>query len=149
MQLIAFQSYLIMTINSYISSIKRLAIRQELGKYTKCAPLYTSTHELIIDAKRIFKNDELTSLDVICAHLFGADFESYARDFAKHLVQNGVSFTNVKKALWENHKGVIIKGNEGAGLKSWGDLNDPQIFEYAKAYTTIIRQKSEYQNNHV
>ena len=149
MQLISFQSYLFLTINSYTIAIKRIAIRQELGKYTKCAPSYTSTHELIIDAKRIFKNEKLTSLDAICAHLFGADFESYARDFAKHLVQNGVSFTNVKKALWENHKGVIIKGNEGAGLKSWGDLNDPQIFEYAKAYTTIIRQKSEYQNNHV
>ncbi len=115
-----------MTINSYVAAIKRTAICQVFGKDTTSA-----------------------SLDTICNRLFGLGYDSYARDFAKHLVQNGVSFTNVKKALWENKKGVLIKGNEDAGLKSWGDLNDPQIFEYAKAYTAIIRQKIEDQNNHV
>lgn len=147
MQLISFQSYLFLTINSYAIAIKRTAIRQVLVKYT--STLYTSTNELIISARKILKNDGLTSIDAICAHLFGAEYVSYARDFAKLLVQNGVSFTNVKKALWENQKGVLIQGNEVAGLKSWGDLNDPQIFEYAKAYTAIIRQKFEDQNNHV
>ena len=148
MQLISFQSYLFLTINSYAIAIKRTAIRQALVKYTSTEP-YTSTNELIINARKILKNDGLTSLDAICTHLFGAEYVSYARDFAKLLVQNGVSFTNVKKALWENQKGVLIQGNEDVGLKSWGDLNDPQIFEYAKAYTAIIRQKIEDQNNHV